>query len=148
MPVTASGKNVRSFAVVNVGKHGGCKTKFHPGRYLSTTPVGAAKKAFNELCRVKKIRGVCTLYVSVKETTKGSKNKVFTYKLRRNKLKEPVVRHPAGLKKPFVIEYQVTAKAASGDHPCLRPGQSRGKPKKRTAKRQLNVRKLLSKKKN
>ena len=35
MVKSSSGKvGLRSFAVVNVGKHGGCKTKFSSGRYM------------------------------------------------------------------------------------------------------------------
>ena len=56
MVKSSSGKvGLRSFAVVNVGKHGGCKTKFSSGRYLGRNPVSAAKKAFNTFCRQKKI---------------------------------------------------------------------------------------------
>ena len=85
MVVSSSGKkNMRSFSVTSVRKHGDCKTKFHAGRFISRTPVSAAKKAFNQFCRQKKIRGVCTLNVSVQETTQGSKGKQFTYKLHVN----------------------------------------------------------------
>ena len=41
------------------------------------TPVSAALKAFNQLCRVKKIRGVCTSTVTVQETTRGSDGKIL-----------------------------------------------------------------------
>ena len=47
----------RSFTVVEVGKHGGCKTKFR-GRYVGRNAVGAARKAFNDFCRVKRIKGI------------------------------------------------------------------------------------------
>ncbi len=43
----------RTFKVVDVRKHGGCDTKFKGGRFVSRT-AGAARKAFNALCRVKK----------------------------------------------------------------------------------------------
>ena len=87
MVKNASGKDgYRSFTVIDVGKHGGCKTKFRAGRYINKTPVGAAKKAFTEHCRTKKIRGVCTLIITVRETTSGSKKNVFSYKLSRKKL--------------------------------------------------------------
>ena len=46
----------------------------------------------NDLCRVKKIRGYCTLHVVVKETTKGSKKVRNAHtNLHRRKLKEPLV---------------------------------------------------------
>ena len=82
--VKKSGKvGYRSFTVVQVTKTGGCKTKFHGGRYVGRNPVGAARKAFNDFCRVKRIKGVCALVVTVKETTSGSKGKVFSYKLNK-----------------------------------------------------------------
>ena len=80
----------RSFSVVNVTKKDGCPTKFHSGRYESKTAHGAASKAFSQLCRVKKIRGVCTLIITVQETTQGSSKKEFTYKFKREKLAKPI----------------------------------------------------------
>ena len=123
----------RSFTVIEVGKHGGCRTKFHGGRYVGRNAVGAARKAFNDFCRVKRIRGVCALVVTVKETTSGSKGKVFSYKLNRRKLAEPIIRLE-GTNNEFVIEYGVTAKATSVPQACKNPGQTRGRMKKRTAK--------------
>ena len=67
----------RTFKVVDVRKHGGCDTKFKGGRFVSRTASGAARKAFNALCRVKKIRGKCTLVVVMKETTKGGAGKQY-----------------------------------------------------------------------
>ena len=109
----------RSFTVVDATDHGGCDTKSHGGRYISRTPFGAAKKAFNELCRVKKIRGVCTLIITVKETTSESNKKLFTYKMRRKKLKEPVIRLE-GTPNEFVIEYIVTGAKHKVHHSCKR----------------------------
>ena len=80
----------RSFTLVKVIKKDGCPTKFRPGRYESKTAHGAASKAFSQLCRVKKIRGVCTLIVTVQETTQGSAKKEFTYKFKREKLAKPI----------------------------------------------------------
>ena len=78
MVKNASGKEgYRSFTVLEVGKHGGCKTKFKGGKYVSKNPGSAVKKAFRELCRVKRIRGVCTLVVTIRETTKNSSKKVL-----------------------------------------------------------------------
>ena len=124
----------RSFTVLEVGKHGGCKTKFHGGRYVGRNPVGAARKAFNDFCRVKRIKGVCALVVTVKETTSGSKGKVFSYKLNRRKLAEPIIRLE-GTNNEFVVEYGVTAKSTNVPVACRNPGQTRGRMKKRTAKK-------------
>ncbi len=82
--------NKRSFTIVKVTKQDGCPTKFHEGRYESKTAYGAASKAFSQLCRVKRIRGVCTLIITVQETTQGSSKKEFTYKFKREKLAKPI----------------------------------------------------------
>ena len=150
--VKKSGKaGYRSFTVVQVTKSEGCKTKFHGGRYISRTPVGAAKKAFSEHCRTKRIRGVCTLNVVVKETTQGSKHQLFAYRLNRHRLKKPIILQE-GTPQEYVVEYQSTAKSVksipencqdSGDH------DRRGRMKKHTAKKYKmtgnNVRKGRSK---
>ena len=141
----------RSFTVVSVGKHGGCKTKFHGGKYVSKTPVQAARKAFSELCRIKKIRGVCTLTVSVKETTQGSSKKVYTYKLNRHRLKKPMIMKPKGSNSEYVIEYDVVAKSIKTptyeNKACKLSHKTRGRMKKRTARKTRksvnNVRRLL-----
>ena len=148
MVKSSSGKSgLRSFAVVGATRQGACKTKSHRGRYIGRTPAGAARKAFSELCRVKRIRGICTLFVTIKETTQGSARKQYTYKLNRRKLKTPLIMME-GTDKEFVIEYGVTAKSASAPRDCRKPGQTRGRMKKRTARRARkspnNVRRLRS----
>lgn len=137
MVLSSSGKEgYRSFSVVNVLKKNGCESKFNAGRYISKTPLGAAKKAFNELCRVKDIRGLCSFYVTVKETTLNSKNKEFMYKLNRNKLDEPVVLL-AGKPGEYKVEYSISAKSVSKDEvvKCKKSEKTSGPMKKRTAKK-------------
>ena len=149
MVKNASGKEgLRSFTIVNIAKHGGCKTKFHAGRYLSRTPAAAARKAFNAHCRTKRIRGVCTLVVTMKETTKDSKKKMYSYKLNRRKLKEPVIRLE-GQPGEYVVEYNSSIKSVNVPENCKKPGQTRGRKLKRTIKRNKlranNVRRMKSK---
>ena len=126
-------EGLRSFTIVDVTKHGGCRTKFTGGLYKSRTPVGAARKAFTRFCKFKRIRGVCTLFVTVRETTKGSAKKVFRYKLNRHKLAKPLVRRPKGGKE-FVIQYRSTAKATTVPESCKKskPIQTRGRMKSKT----------------
>jgi hypothetical protein len=124
----------RSFTIIDVGRQGGCKTKFHGGRYVGRTPAGAARKAFTELCRLKGVRGVCTLNIAMQETTSSSNKKVFMYKLQRHKLKEPLVRSVGG--KEWVIEYKSTIKSVNSmPDACKGTTKSRGRMKKYTAKR-------------
>jgi hypothetical protein len=58
-------------------------TEISGGRYVSLTPISAAKKAseyiFNAHPRMKK------LTLSLRETTKGSKNKIYAYKAHKSK---------------------------------------------------------------
>ena len=126
-------EGLRSFTIVDVTKHGGCRTKFRGGLYKSRNPVGAARKAFTKFCKFKRIRGVCTLYVTVRETTKGSAKKVYTYKLNRHKLAKPLVRRPKGGKE-FVIQYRSTAISKNVPDSCLKdkPVQTRGPMKSKT----------------
>ena len=135
MVKSSSGKSgLRSFAIVGATRQGACKTKSRRGRYVGRTPAGAARKAFNQLCRVKRIRGICTLFLTIQETTQGSAHKMFTYKLARRKLKSPLIMME-GTEKEFVIEYGVTVKSTSAPKDCKKPGQSRGRMKKRTARK-------------
>jgi len=102
----------RTFTIVKVLKSGGV-TKSEEnigGKFVSRTPVGAAKKAARRVCKASKIHGRCSLVVSVKETTRGSAGKTYTYKVKRElkPLKErTIVRE--GKKIPF--KYNITAKA-------------------------------------
>lgn len=140
MVKSSSGKaGYRSFTVINVAKRGGCKTKFHGGRYKGKTAAIAARKAFTEFCRVKNVRGVCTLVVVLKETTRGSSGKAYVYKLQRHKLKEPIIRLE-GSNNEFVIEYRSTIKALKKvPETCRTPSgeavQTVGRMKKHTAKK-------------
>ena len=137
----------RSFTVVRVGKHGSCKTKGNGGRFISAAPQGAAKKAFSEFCRTKRIRGVCTLLVTIRETTTGSRSKEYTYKLNRRKLKDPVVRLE-GTDKEYLIEYTTDIKSVKGEIPCKREGQSKGRPMKRTSKKRTSKKRSRESKKS
>ena len=123
-------KYMRTFKVIDVRKHGGCKTKFKEGRYTSSTPMGAAKKTFTRLCKLKKIRGRCTLIVTVQETTLGSNKKQFSYKLSRKLLKKPIIRL-AGTDKEFKIKYKVQANAVKKVSKCPleKKGQTPGRMK-------------------
>ena len=73
----------RSFTIEDARHNDGCPTKFankgYSGEFTSSSPGSAASKAVSGLCRVKKIKGRCSLYVAVRETTRGSKKKVFKF---------------------------------------------------------------------
>lgn len=99
----------RSFKVISVHKNDGSTIPFKPGRYISSTPMGAAKKAFTKLCnsRSKKI-----LRITIQESTSQSNGKQFSYQIQRTKLKTPIVRF-AGTDKEFKIRYSVQCTSIS-----------------------------------
>jgi hypothetical protein len=77
-----SGK--RSFKIVDVGDLRGAKGKHNlGGRYMGSTPLSAAKKAFTRVCRETAIKGQCTLVIKIQETTRGADGKIFTYRGKR-----------------------------------------------------------------
>jgi len=109
----SSGK--RSFTIHNAAHVDGCPTKFshadYTGRYNSHTPARAALKALNNLCKLKRIRGRCTLYIEMRETTQGSDHKIFTYKGSRMMLDKPIEIGKKGEKGYRVIEYRNVVKS-------------------------------------
>ena len=78
-----SGK--RSFTIVDVSTSRGIqKGKYNlGGRFMGSTPLSAARKAFSRVCRDSAIKGQCTLVIKVQETTRGSAGKIFSYKGKR-----------------------------------------------------------------
>ncbi len=113
----------RSFTVVDARGTDGCATKYavkgHGGRYHGTHSR-AAVKAFNILCKVKKIKGQCAMIITVRETTQGSAGKELSYKCRREKLAKPLT-----LPNGVTIEYQTVAHAHKGSMPPCKTGLSK-----------------------
>lgn len=87
-------EGLRSFTINNAYHVDGCPTKFshkdYTGRILSKHPMRAASKTLTRLCHVKKIRGQCTLYIELRETTAGSSGKLYSYHCKRFRLKNPI----------------------------------------------------------
>ena len=158
--VSKNGKSgYRSFTLVSASKTSDCKTKGYGGRFINKTPAGAALKAFTDLCRTKRIKGICTLYVTIKDTTKNGKQrgKMYVYRAQRNRLNKPMIRLE-GTDNEFVIEYRSVAKSVKPrtTSDCGKKGldakQSRGRSMRRTARKTRitanNVRQMRTKKKN
>jgi hypothetical protein len=81
----------RSFTVdafYQNGKH----LRANGGRYISSTPSGAARKAFSQYYRHHKKSGRFSLEVHIAETTSGSAKKVFKYKVSKVNDKNEVMR--------------------------------------------------------
>jgi hypothetical protein len=77
----------RSFTVIEASTiHGTVKgEKNLGGHFVNSTPVEAAKKAASKICAMSKIHGRCTLVITIRETTRDSKNKEYKYKVKRVK---------------------------------------------------------------
>jgi len=96
----------RTFTIASATTINGCPTKKpRNSRYHSSSAEGAAKKAHTVLCGRKRIKGACTFILTMRETTQGSNKKLYTYKVTRHRLDEPV-ELPSGIS----YEYEVVAK--------------------------------------
>ena len=89
-----SSERDRTFTINNAYHVDGCPTKFshndYSGRYISKSASRAVSKALTHLCAVKRIHGQCTLYIELRETTQGSKHKLYAYHCKRILLQTPV----------------------------------------------------------
>lgn len=85
----------RTFTINNAYHMDGCKTKFshqdYTGRFVKHSAQRAAMSALTQLCHVKKIKGQCALYIEMRETTQGSKHKLYGYKCNRVKKDKPLI---------------------------------------------------------
>ncbi len=83
-------ENKRSFTVEKIvtsnGKAKGASNL--GGRFISSTPSGAAKKVGSKVCSESSVKGRCVLYITIRETTRESKHKDYVYKITR--IKDPV----------------------------------------------------------
>lgn len=97
---------MRSFTIESV-KRGSRNIRFTGGRYISESPMGAAKKAFSQACRFEGAKGRCSMVVSIRETTAGSDKKVYKYKASR------IVEHSQVERDGMIIHYKYATKIAS-----------------------------------
>tara|TARA_B100001057_G_scaffold484891_1_gene563701 strand:- start:1621 stop:2088 length:468 start_codon:yes stop_codon:yes gene_type:complete len=141
-----SGK--RSFTIEMAAHKDGCPTKFsrkdYTGRYESSSHAGAAKKALTQLCRVKKVKGQCSLYITMRETTQGSAGKSLSYLVRRVKLKEPIELNGR------TLEYTSVIKSVDEDKipKCNKSHKSSGRMSKKSSKKMHKKSSAKSSKKN
>jgi len=132
-------KGDRSFTIDMAAHVDGCPTKFSrkdfTGRYISKTPSGAASKALTQLCNVKDVRGQCTLFVKMRETTQGSKGKEFLYNVKREKLSEPVE-----IASGVTVEYKNKVKSTKSMPSCKKSHKSSGRMRKHSPRKSKSSR--------
>jgi hypothetical protein len=82
----------RSFTVESI--HKACKSLgISGGRYISSTPSAAARKAFSQYYRNHKITGRLSMQIQIRETTSGSSQKIFKYNVSKINQERQVVRN-------------------------------------------------------
>lgn len=90
----------RSFTICEVND----RAVSEGGRYLSSSPAGAARKAGS---RVMRKRGVNSVKICVLETTRGGLGKEHAYRVKRVRVNEEVMR--GGV--PVLYEFKTVVKA-------------------------------------
>jgi hypothetical protein len=93
----------RSFTIEAIYRNGN-RIKIDGGRYLSSTPSSAARKAFSQAYRHLNTKGRLSLVVHIKETTRNSSGKVFKYRVSKVAEKNEVERNGE------IIVYHYTTK--------------------------------------
>ena len=130
MSPTLKNKGKRTFTVNNAYHVDGCKTKFshkdYTGRHTKISAQRAASSALTKLCHLKKIHGQCTLYIEMRETTQGSKHKLYGYHCKRIKYDKPVVR--AGIEFHY---YNKCERIRIPSEKCKKSHKSSGRMKSR-----------------
>jgi Mg-chelatase subunit ChlI len=138
----------RSFTIVHVEDvHGKAKGAANlGGRFLSSSPASAAKKAGTQICRASAIRGRCTLIVTIRETTAGSKHKQYVYKVSRVHAPTTVIRNGVEI----VYEYKTEVKSMKGRKSAKKSKSPKRKSKspKRSAKKSKSPKKSAKKSKS
>lgn len=90
------------FTLVKVGQH-----KVERGEYTGSSPLGAAKKAFNRFCREKKLK-TCSSTALVMQNK--NTNKLYYYVAERKKMSTPKVVDRGGVKVTYEYENVVKSK--------------------------------------
>jgi hypothetical protein len=84
----------RRFTIVEVSNiYGSVKGRENLGGiFTNRTPIEAAKKAASRICRLSKIHGRCTLIITIREITRNSAQKEYTYKIKRHRVDRTVIK--------------------------------------------------------
>jgi hypothetical protein len=82
--------NYRSFTIVSIKTTTG-KINYTEGRFISSTPSGAARKMFTQAYRYKKGQ-VKSMKITLRETTQNSNKKEYTYRITKKAEKTVVER--------------------------------------------------------
>lgn len=101
--------DLRSFTIVKVTtSKGDKKGKANlGGRYISSSPREAVRKAASRICANSSVKGRCSLIITLRETTQGSAHKDYTYKVLR--ILDPVTVERDGVEVTYKYRTEVTS---------------------------------------
>ena len=84
---------MRSFTIVKINSSDRrVKSNSIGGRFQSTDPASAAKKAGSSICRLNNINSTIKFKIAIRETTQGSAHKIFVYSFKRVRNPRTVMR--------------------------------------------------------
>lgn len=95
---------MRSFTIDSIVTTSGLKVGYTDGRFISNRPSSAARKVFTKVLQNDTTQ-YKTLIINVKETTRGSMNKMFTYSVSR--LNTPITVNRNGMDITFKFSTKV-----------------------------------------
>lgn len=138
---SSTGALKRTFTLEDAVDHKGCRDKVLPkgyvGNYLGSTPAQAARKALTKICQLTNVKGRCSYFIVLRETTQGSNKKVFIYKVIRQKLEE---------EGPFGNKYKSVTKSVKSFPGCKTDKSKKTVSKTLSEKPSKRVRHSISKK--
>uniref|UniRef100_A0A6C0KFE7 Uncharacterized protein n=1 Tax=viral metagenome TaxID=1070528 RepID=A0A6C0KFE7_9ZZZZ len=141
----------RTFTVLSVATGSGKaqSPSNNGGKFVSRTPSGAARKATTKICRSKKAKK-CALVVTMKETTKGSKNNAYTYHVKRVKDPTTVIRNGVEVNYNYKTEIHAHKPGKKSAKKSRSPKKSAKKSKspKKSVKKSRSPKKSKSPKKS
>ena len=106
---------MRSFTIVKINSSDRrVKSKSVGGRFQSSSPASAAKKAGSSVCRLNNINSSIKFKIAIRETTQGSSHKIFAYKFSR--VRNPITVMRSGKKITYEFETKVKSLKRSARH--------------------------------
>ena len=100
-------KGKRSFTISQVKQGNKIIKKLEGGRFISSNPSSAAKKALTSICKQTKKKTGCNYTITLREMGIA---KEFTYNCQRKKLKKPITVDINGQKVTYKYETKVKRK--------------------------------------
>jgi len=106
---------MRSFTIVKINSSDRrVKSKSVGGRFQSSSPASAAKKAGSSVCRLNNINSYIKFKIAIRETTQGSSHKIFAYNFAR--VRNPITVMRSGKKITYEFETKVKSLHRSARH--------------------------------